>query len=107
MAGPSPKVFLYPQARKALQRIHKYSRQEWGPAQAAKYVTGFRLHFERLEEREKLGLNRPWRPGSEVFRSRYEQHLVFYRHRGRDFEIGLIVHGSQDFAREVESFERS
>jgi len=102
-----PKVHLLPQARRALQSILKYSRQEWGNAQATRYLTGLRHHFESLFERESLGLSRPWKTGSPVFKSRYERHLVFYRHRGADIEIGLIVHGSQQFAHHVEGFDNA
>lgn len=99
------KIYLLPQPRRALQEIYLYSRREWGKTQAARYISGLRHHFETLGEREKLGLSRPWQLGSPVFKSRYERHLVFYRHRDADLEVGLIVHGSQDFARLVERLE--
>lgn len=99
------RVRLSKKATRDLEDIFEYTLDRWGEDQAIRYVDGLRKHLQNLAEREKLGLSRPWRPGSEIYRSRYEEHVIFYLRTATTSDIGMIPHGQQDFSRDVAAFQ--
>lgn len=99
------RVRLSKRATRDLEDIFEYTLDRWGEDQAIRYVDGLRKHLQNLAEREKLGLSRPWRPGSEIYRSRYEEHVIFYLRTAKSSDIGLIPHGQQNFSRDVAEFQ--
>ena len=72
-------------ADRRLDEIWTYTYEQWGEAQAKKYIQGLHRHIQKLANREI-----PWRrlPHSllglpdlaiEIFFSKYQKHYIFFR----------------------------
>jgi toxin ParE1/3/4 len=90
---------FFPAADKSQDAIWDYTYEEWGEAQANKYIKGLHSHIQKLADKKLL-----WRPISkslalpaglerEVFSSHYERHYVFFRElTGGTIGIMSILH---------------
>ena len=82
---------LTPAARSDIRSIWAYTDDEWGSAQADRYLGQIEETLELLVRNPTLG-----RPRDEVragFRSHSAgRHMIFYRMAGGDIEIARILH---------------
>lgn len=86
--------------RFALANVRRYTEREFGSAQAAKYLEGFRRAFARLAD---LPSSSPLLgSGSDLRMALYGLHRIFYREHTEEITIELIVDQRQDFLREIE-----
>ena len=94
---------FYKAADTAQDEIWDYTVENWGEAQAEKYIIGLHGHIRALAGQEKL-----WRllPGTlilpgdldaDIYFSRYERHLIFFRVLSSGV-LGVlsIIHESRD-----------
>ncbi|VAX07454.1 hypothetical protein MNBD_GAMMA26-738 [hydrothermal vent metagenome] len=94
---------FYPAADQRQDEIWGYTCEQWGEAQAEKYIRGLHSHIQELADRKRL-----WKslPGTlivppdldiDVFFSRYEHHYLFFRELS-DGAIGVmsILHEAMD-----------
>ncbi len=92
---------FFPTADKSQDAIWDYTYEEWGEAQANKYITGLHSHIQKLADKKLL-----WWPipksfvlpadlEMEVFFSHYEKHYIFFRELRKGI-IGImsILHDS-------------
>lgn len=104
---------FYPTADRRQDEIWGYTCEQWGAAQAEKYIRGLHGHIQELADRK-----RPWNPLSaslivppdleiDVFFTRYEHHYLFFRELS-DGTVGImsILHEAMDIpVRLVEDLE--
>lgn len=90
-----PKYILAPLAKKDMEQILRYTRREWGKSQAKKYTDEMKEQFEgivRFPNKGKLCYD----IAEECRKIQYKSHIIFYRKKGDDIEIGRILHKSMD-----------
>lgn len=80
---------IYPQARRAIKDIWKYTYKEWGEDQASSYVRGLEACFRDAAENRMT-----WREVEHsqihgVYFIRYEHHYLFFRELESDV-LGLV-----------------
>ncbi|MCG9917168.1 MAG: type II toxin-antitoxin system RelE/ParE family toxin [Phenylobacterium sp.] len=73
-----------------LEDIYRYTLEQWGEAQAERYIRGLFARFEAIADRQI-----PWRPvpaefGVEGFVGRYEHHLIYWRAL-TDGDVGIVT----------------
>lgn len=73
-----------------LEDIYRYTLDQWGEAQAERYIRGLFVRFEAIADRQV-----PWRPvpsefGVEGFVAPYERHLIYWREL-HDGEVGIVT----------------
>lgn len=91
---------LRDEVRFTLATIRRHSEIEFGRAQAAKYLAGFRKAFARLAD---LPRSSPLlAPGTDLRMALYGVHRIFYREFPEEIVIVLVVDQRQDFLREIE-----
>ncbi len=83
---------LTPAAKAALTDIYVYTHQNWGEAQADKYLDGLYAVFGCIADKSVL-----WRPVPAEFEvdgyfTRYESHFVYWRAQKKDMTIVAILH---------------
>lgn len=97
------KYRFFPAADKAQDKIWEYTSDQWGEAQAKKYIKGLHKHIEQLAEKQT-----PWRPlptkfvippdlETKAYFSLYEKHFIFFRELS-DGALGVmsILHEKMD-----------
>ena len=109
---------FFPPADAAQDDIWRYSYEEWGQKQAKKYITQLHAHLQALADQELPWLRLPADlvvPSDldlDVYFSRYERHVIFFRPL-RDGAIGVlsILHAQMDIPvrliRDLERIEES
>ena len=82
---------LYPKAKQQLAKIWADTYQEWGEAQADKYIDGLHSKLKDLKNTPYL-----WRKldhkkfqGKSIFFYRYEKHFVFFKELSSG-KLGII-----------------
>ncbi len=89
-------------ADKQQDQIWDYTFQQWGQAQAEKYIRGLHSHMQHLADKAL-----PWRTLPQtltnpldldipVHFSHYEQHILFFRELSDGIGILSILHQSMD-----------
>jgi toxin ParE1/3/4 len=73
-----------------LDEIYAYTREQWGEAQAAAYITGLFAQFDAIAARQF-----PWHPipaelGVEGFVCRYERHFIYWK-LVSDGRVGIVT----------------
>ncbi len=92
---------FYPTADKSQDAIWDYTYEEWGEAQANKYIMGLHSHIQKIADKKLLqkpipkSLVSPADLEMEGFFSHYEKHYIFFRELGKG-NIGImsILHDS-------------
>jgi len=83
-------VRLQQAASHRLDDIYRYTRDQWGEAQADRYITGLFDAFGRIEGRGVVSRPIPAELGVEGYVFRYEKHLVYWR-RLSNGDIGIVT----------------
>ncbi len=83
-------VRLQQAASHRLDDIYRYTRDQWGEAQADRYITGLFDAFGRIEGRGVVSRPIPAELGVEGYVVRYEKHLVYWR-RLSNGDIGIVT----------------
>lgn len=73
-----------------LDEIYRYTRDQWGEAQAETYITGLFAAFEQIEARGVHSRAVPAEFGVEGYFFRYERHFVYWRHLSNG-DIGIVT----------------
>jgi len=73
-----------------LDDIFCYTRDRWGEAQAARYITGMFEAFDRIDTHGILSKPIPAAFGLEGCFFRYEKHFVYWR-RLSNGDIGIVT----------------
>lgn len=73
-----------------LDGIYVYTREQWGEAQAERYIRGLFARFEAIAAREF-----PWRAfpaefGVDGYVCRYEQHFIYWKLL-KDGTVGIVT----------------
>lgn len=84
-------LFIQPKAQADLKQIWRYSHEQWGTAQADRYLRELEREIQGLLDAPDLGVS------YEHIRAGYralhvKRHLVFYRHQGQRLEIVRVLH---------------
>lgn len=97
------RYFLQPAASARLEEIYRYSIEQFGPAQADKYLDGAFALFEDIAEKRVPWRRIPGEFGVDGFFTRYRSHFVFWKLRF-DGEVGIvaILHHRMDLARRLQ-----
>ena len=83
------------QAEVDLAKIWRYSLENWGEAQADRYLDVLDEGIRRCGVEPEQG--RSWNDESSGYRSRLvKRHLVFYKYDERRELIQRVLHGSMD-----------
>lgn len=89
------RYILSPQAQTDITNIRKYTIQQWGKAQADKYILQLRDRMRWLVANPMLGRSRD--EVREGYRSFNEgDHIIFYRLAGSAIEVIGIPHQNMD-----------
>ena len=91
MLMPTPSYRLTPEAQADLNEIRRYTLQEWGNAQARKYITGLRKTMNLLAEAPSLGKLRP-EVGINVLSFPHVSHVVYYIVHEQQVVIFGVLH---------------
>ena len=96
------KHLLQPAASARLEEIYRYTFQQFGPAQADRYLDGAFALFEAIAENRVTWQRIPPEFGVEGFFTRYESHFVFWKLRP-DGQVAIvaILHQRMDLARRL------
>jgi toxin ParE1/3/4 len=82
-------------ARRDLDDIWDYSRDQWGARRATAYLRDLRAVIELIAERPDIG--QALDPPDEIFRKRpIGSHVIFYRLQRGVVEIARILHQNMD-----------
>jgi toxin ParE1/3/4 len=81
-----------------LLEIRRFAENEWGSAQANRYIDSLKAHLGKLAQFPSIGTSRP-EIGPNRRTSRYGSHLVLYREIDGGIEIRRIVHAQRDLTR--------
>lgn len=73
-----------------LDDIYRYTHDNWGEAQADRYITGMFEAFERIEIHGVISRPIPAEFGIEGFFFHYERHFVYW-HRLPNGDIGIAT----------------
>ena len=73
-----------------LDEIYRYTREQWGDEQAARYITGLFEAFERIETHRIMSRPVPAAFGVDGYMFRYSQQFVYWR-RLLDGDIGIVT----------------
>ena len=73
-----------------IDEIYRYTRSQWGEAQADRYVTGLFEAFGRIDDHGVLSRPVPADFGVDGFYFRYDRHLVYWR-RLLNGDIGIVT----------------
>lgn len=94
--------FIQPAASARLEEIYRYSLQQFGRAQADRYLDGAFARFDDIAERRVTWRRIPSEFGVDGFFTRYESHFVFWKLR-RDGEVAIvaILHRRMDLSRRL------
>lgn len=104
-----PKVRIQQAASHRLDEIYRYTRSQWGAAQAETYITGLFAAFEQIADRGVPSRPIPAEFGVDGYVFRYEQHFVYWKHLANgDIGIVTILHARMhQFGRFREDFPQS
>jgi toxin ParE1/3/4 len=83
-------VLILEAAGRRLDEIYRYTRDQWGEAQAVRYVTGLFDSFDQIESHAILSRPVPAEYGIDGFFFRYEQHFVYWRRLSAG-NIGVVT----------------
>lgn len=73
-----------------LDDIYRYTRDQWGEAQADRYIIGMFEAFGRIEAHGVVSRPIPAEFGVEGFVFRYEHHFVYWR-RMTNGDVGIVT----------------
>ena len=73
-----------------LDEIYRYSRAQWGEAQADHYLREMFAAFAKLASHEVFSRPIPAEFGVEVYFFRYKKHVVYWRELANG-EIGIVT----------------
>jgi plasmid stabilization system protein ParE len=73
-----------------LDEIYRYTHEQWGQAQADRYITRLFEAFARIDTHEVASRPVPAEFGVEGFFFRYEKHVVYWR-RLSNGDIGIVT----------------
>ena len=73
-----------------LDDIYRHTRERWGEAQAARYITGLFEAFEAIERHGVRSRPVPAAFGVDGYYFRYERHVVYWR-RLSNGDIGIVT----------------
>lgn len=89
------KLVIRPRALADLKGIWRYSFQQWGVAQADRYLQDMDREIQELLQFPELGSSYELiRPGYRALH--VKRHLVFYRRQGESLEIVRVLHEAMD-----------
>jgi len=88
-----------PRAAADLDGIWDYSAENWGPAQADRYIDELRDTCRALASGQKRGRDVSARPG--YWKYPCGAHVIYFRDPGETLEIIRILHGAQDVERNL------
>ena len=77
-------------ASRRLDEIYRYTRSQWGEAQAARYISGLFAAFKGIESHTVLSRPIPAELGVDGFVFRHEHHFVHWR-RLSNGDIGIVT----------------
>lgn len=77
-------------ASRRLDEIYRYTLEQFGAAQADRYIEGLFETFARIETHGVLSRPVPAAFGVDGFTFRYESHVVYWR-RLADGDIGIVT----------------
>lgn len=80
-------------AERALDRIAKYTLEEWGPEQRDRYMAILEHACEVLVPKRAKLARASHRKSLLILRC--EHHVIYFRRVGRDFEIVHVLHERQ------------
>ena len=91
MSTKSAEYRLSPRAREDIEAVWLYSLQEWGLAQAERYIDDLTSAFELLTARPKAGTScENIRPGYRKYP--VIRHVVYYRETNYGIEVVRVLH---------------
>jgi len=73
-----------------IDEIYRYTRGEWGDAQAESYITGLFAAFEKIDTHEVLSRPIPAAFGVEGFFFRYRKHFVYWKYLSNG-AVGIVT----------------
>lgn len=94
--------FIRPAASARLEDIYRYTLQNFGTAQADKYLNGAFALFEDIATRRVTWMRIPQEFGVDGFFTRYRSHFIFWKQR-TDGQIAIVavLHQRMDLARRL------
>jgi toxin ParE1/3/4 len=96
------KYFIQPAASARLEDIYRHSLQQFGRAQADRYLDGAFARFDDIAERRVTWRRIPSEFGVDGFFMRYQSHFIFWKLRpDGDVAIVAILHRRMDLARRL------
>ena len=84
-----PKYTLRAAAKKDLKDIARYTRKKWSIKQRNKYLYALEERLQWLADNPNPGIPRDDLMEG-VMSKQHEKHIIIYRRRGEDIEIGRI-----------------
>ena len=73
-----------------LDEIYRYTRDQWGPEQADRYITGLFEAFDKIATHEVVSRPVPAEFSVEGYCFRHERHFVYWR-RLSNGDIGIVT----------------
>ncbi len=81
--------------------IARYTQRQWGPDQAASYISGVFESFQRLTDNPEVGVARDdLRSGLRIL-PHLQHYYICYRIHADEIQILRVIHASRDLARQI------
>jgi toxin ParE1/3/4 len=87
-------------AKNDLQEIYDFGIFKFGHSQAAKYLEGIQVHFEKISKNPDIGRRRN-EIKLELFSFPYSSHIIFYRILPDRIRIVRVLHGRRDLPKHL------
>jgi toxin ParE1/3/4 len=85
---------LIEEAQQDLMSIQQFSAQNWGEAQAKRYLEGFRKVFDLIAELPSVGKNCDYSIAESLYCFFHESHAIYYMILEKEVTIIAILHQS-------------
>ncbi len=96
------RYLLQPAASARLEDIYRYTMEQFGQAQADKYLDGIFLLFGDIAEKRITARRIPSEFGVEGYMTRYRSHFVFWKQNSQGrIAIVAILHQRMDVGRRL------
>ena len=85
-----PAVYIQEGASHRLDEIYRYTRDQWGTAQADRYIHGLFETFDKIDGHGVISRPIPAEFGVDGYFVRYERHFIYWR-RLSNGDIGIVT----------------
>jgi toxin ParE1/3/4 len=94
------RIELSEAARRDVERISRYTLQQWGPVQEEKYLNLLWAEFQEIQKKpDRFRTRNDLFPNCQI--APIGSHLILFRALSGVVQIARVLHGSMDFTQHI------